>query len=633
MSTTIPQTPTPPVGRTTEDELEALFTQELSSGSTGPTQKDDLADLFAGESATPLGGPTTSAALPSATSSVSTSPTSRPAIPPSPKPPIGAKGTDTFRPTAPLTQPSTAGIPIEEANRLGLKGSEIFGTLPSTTPQADFDSDEMNEDWADDGDDPTTSEGQAITGQTMISFTSVDEARAYLNETQQIFAENMNEAQRIQEIDALRWVYKDLTERMRLIRLLSADDDWKNVESFDVHVRVPPTASTEGVAQTAVPPSPAKPVVPPSPPPKPPVASKAVPPSPRPTIPTLPKDPDQSKLAQTGQTPTGPSAMTDKCENKGDGWFCTSQRQKHLRATEGCFNPACPCGGSCRTFVGPSLPSGDGPQGGAKAAPPTPRPSTPTAPSAPPVRELTYEPIVDKRGEAGQQPAPPKSGPTVAKSENAQQPASDGVGQVQQASASPQHEAGVNVNSVSETATETGQQKALTQVPIDAELLAQMLTFGNPNKEQSDYWPEVPQNENENVRKRRASINTRVAGYWDRAIHTEVAVPTKEGQVKQRVIREDLDLRSTSYRVILTADRLAQAIEEYTIGGDDKVLVEIVSQAAVKYLNAHKPLEPHQADPNWAEYLEYCQMFQLPIGTMLHEVAERAKQEGQQAAK
>lgn len=87
-----------------------------------------------------------------------------------------------------------------------------------------------------------------------------------------------------------------------------------------------------------------------------------------------------------------------------------------------------------------------------------------------------------------------------------------------------------------------------------------------------------------------------------------------------------------SYRVVMAAQKLATAIEFYADpdpihGEDDDLLMKSVRKAALRYFQAHFPVELEGAkpgplatlDPGYVEYIQLCRKYGLKEGVLLHE--------------
>jgi hypothetical protein len=154
---------------------------------------------------------------------------------------------------------------------------------------------------------------------------------------------------------------------------------------------------------------------------------------------------------------------------------------------------------------------------------------------------------------------------------------------------------------------------------VTPDVLDWILRTGGLGPESPTYFPTIPDEDmSEAAVERRDFIIKKVVNYYSRAIL----------QKDSKELRDDLDLGSTSYRVVLAANVLAGEIERYARAYAeeghtpelDKTIEGDVGKAAKGYLDAHKALASGQWDGGWNEYAEYCEAFGLELGTLLHEV-------------
>lgn len=364
------------------------------------------------------------------------------------------------------------------------------------------------------------------------------------------------------------------------------------------------------------------------------------------------------------------SPMLDVCENKAVG--CTSQRMHHYQSTGKCFKPDCPCNGGCQGFVGQPLGgqadastksvagqtqttatrsatgggrpvAGSGQPSGAVR-----RPSAPASSAAPSAGSTVQ----------GQRPAPPQtaSGATRPVAPTAQAPNRPGQGHepVSTPAAPGGHQQGQAVGKAGsggrtlaggtaqaapfapaspEVRTQPAPEQVVEKVEgqgamplITSDNLHWIMTTGGEGPDSSAYWPSAEEDDDtsEAANERRAKIIKRVTDFYHRAIH--VPHPTKGQSFKP-----DLVLDSNSYRVVLAANNLAQAIEDYASAvnkdgydqATEETLQKYVGTMAQQYVEAHKQLAPGAFDGPWAEYAEYIESFpDIPMGTLLHTLGQ-----------
>lgn len=135
--------------------------------------------------------------------------------------------------------------------------------------------------------------------------------------------------------------------------------------------------------------------------------------------------------------------------------------------------------------------------------------------------------------------------------------------------------------------------------------------------------------------------------FWQRPLPH--AVPMDEQTVERRTrmaskvmkfwaksvkkFADEIEFRKPlSYRVVLAAKRLSKSIEKYAVnwqfdGKNDEELLERIKRNALKYLQAHIPLDtgvgkggPLQTyDPDYVQYVQICRKYNLKEGCILHE--------------
>lgn len=123
---------------------------------------------------------------------------------------------------------------------------------------------------------------------------------------------------------------------------------------------------------------------------------------------------------------------------------------------------------------------------------------------------------------------------------------------------------------------------------------------------------------------RRNQMVRRVMDYWARCL----------GKMRARMVELDKPLAERSYRTVLAAQRLSDAIETYATRwrvvshARPIELVEADCQrAAAAYVEAHKALDPGlrapgpitTLDPDYVTYMRLCKRWNIKPGTMLHD--------------
>lgn len=121
---------------------------------------------------------------------------------------------------------------------------------------------------------------------------------------------------------------------------------------------------------------------------------------------------------------------------------------------------------------------------------------------------------------------------------------------------------------------------------------------------------------------RRNYITARVMKLWT----ASVADPDYKAQL-------EIGRKPCSYRVVLAAKNLSKYIELYAtnwdadpIHGDDDAVQKMVRKAAVRYVNAHLPIDATGAkpgplatvDPDYVDYIRLCRKYGLKEGVLLH---------------
>jgi hypothetical protein len=171
---------------------------------------------------------------------------------------------------------------------------------------------------------------------------------------------------------------------------------------------------------------------------------------------------------------------------------------------------------------------------------------------------------------------------------------------------------------------------------ITGDLLRHIMNVGGSGPEHSDYWPVIPNRDmRPEVVARREYITGRFVDFWEKA----TTVEKKMGDGITRVTNDEFVLNSNSYRVVLAANRVSEAIESYAVGilvpgyneEMESKLIKGMGAAAQAYAEAHKPLPVGQVDTDWPDYLEYVEAFKdagLQRGMLIHEF--QAKQQTQE---
>lgn len=405
-----------------------------------------------------------------------------------------------------------------------------------------------------------------------------------------------------------------------------------------------------------------------------------------------PQTPQQGELGRSEgddlgamfpETPvTPPNPMMDKCRNIAVG--CTSPRMNHMQGSGKCFKPDCPCQGRCQKFVGTALPKSEGQADAISKSADTSKPihsqaaarqpgstsggddrgtkigapggslvgNRPTAGSGrpqPAIRQPAAPVAAGAGGRPGQPvPVRPATGQTQAGGQvpvsvpssagtRPSDPGRESAGEAPQSGGAPDRqqqgqqqqagEAQLPGNGKARDATpETGSDENREAI-ITADRLDSMIRVGGSGPEHSSYWPAMDEDGSDIAEARREFIITKVINFYDRAIHEEKEL----GAGKTRVIRDELKLDSTSYRVVLAANELAYQMEMYASApsregydeGNDKALENEVGKAARAYVDAHISLPANQIDCNWAEYQEYLTVFNVEMGTLLHTIDQQ----------
>jgi hypothetical protein len=399
---------------------------------------------------------------------------------------------------------------------------------------------------------------------------------------------------------------------------------------------------------------------------------------------TLGKEEAQADSADLGLTDPK-NAMMAKCHNRSVG--CNAMRLNHLQSTGRCFYPDCPCKGKCQSFVEKTA-GGEAAQEGTKSV--VGQPAQPIAPRT--VVGTPPQPAIQRAGAvpAGGNPATTRPNPTTAASQgqrpqaqgtgskaqgrgssgqlqnpgNSQQArtqvgqstansaAAVGVQKPQQTQARPaqaSNQAGVTrpttggkQPSVERANTQTkreGQAGSEEEPLITGDLLGHIVAHGGRGPEHSDYWPtDANPDTSEMGLQRREYIINRFVRFYSNAITTEQDL----GTGKQRMLNtKDFNLKSNSYRVVLAANRVNEAIQMYVAAPqetgyqeeprsgkdnlsptDNDIVKNVVGPAAIAYIDAHKVLAPDEIDCSWDEYLQYLEVFKkngLEYGMLVHE--------------
>lgn len=117
---------------------------------------------------------------------------------------------------------------------------------------------------------------------------------------------------------------------------------------------------------------------------------------------------------------------------------------------------------------------------------------------------------------------------------------------------------------------------------------------------------------------RRSQISGKVMKFWAKSM---------------KKYKDQVEFRKPmSYRVVLAAQRLSKSIEKYAVNWqfdskNDEALIERIKRNALKYLEAHIPLDTGVGkggplktyDPDYVEYVQICRKYNLKEGCILHE--------------
>jgi hypothetical protein len=383
--------------------------------------------------------------------------------------------------------------------------------------------------------------------------------------------------------------------------------------------------------------------------------------------------------------------MMEKCHNRKVG--CNAMKLNHLQGNGRCFYPDCPCKGQCQSFVSKEqaqAAGGEAAQEGMKSQQPTQQgqqgqAGNPVQPKAQPTVQragtiATGRAATGAGANAGATQGQGQRPQAASGGTQAQGSGGAGAGQNKPASQTPStqvgvrptnSQAGVGVQKPQQTqagqpqasnqagvtrpvaGSKTAQQqqgvdRANTQAKpekgseeeplITGDLLAHMVDSGGRGPEHSDYWPTtVNPDESDMGLERKEYIINRFVKFYQNAITTEVDL----GQGKQRVLNtKDFNLKSNSYRVVLAANRVNEAIQMYIAAPqetgyieepvdakgltptDNEIIKNVVGPAAVAYIEAHRYLPPNELDCQWGEYLDYIEAFKengLQMGMLIHE--------------
>jgi hypothetical protein len=141
----------------------------------------------------------------------------------------------------------------------------------------------------------------------------------------------------------------------------------------------------------------------------------------------------------------------------------------------------------------------------------------------------------------------------------------------------------------------------------------------------SDWWP-VPTElefDAETVH-RRDEVVGRMLAWWWKATHIEL----QQGPDAQSILALNgayYDLKSSSYRTILAAMELSAQIERYAtahkfvgMSPPDAELIQMVTKAAITYLEAHKPAA---LDTDFVSYMDACETWGIEVGTPWAEIS------------
>jgi hypothetical protein len=301
--------------------------------------------------------------------------------------------------------------------------------------------------------------------------------------------------------------------------------------------------------------------------------------------------------------------MLTPCHNGN----CTAPRYQHKEGKGACFKPACGCGHTCQTFMD--------------------KDAEPEAFHSDPYPE-TYVEYDDGQGGirrvASTKSVGPRESTGLGKIPDQKSGGTGGPVLVQQHSITQGQDNRAESTSNAAQSSEGTVEQVEEQEPVTPQVLERMMNLGgSDDTDKSTYWPFTDPSSlatGEGVEDQRKRIISRVVSYWNRAIHTPMPNGKEGGP-----LREDLNLASNSYRVILAAVRLCQAIEDYAVTpiSDAKALGERegeVGKAALGYLKAHEPLPANQLDCGWDEYTQYCEAYGLDLGRPLSDIADPAPQ-------
>jgi hypothetical protein len=159
-----------------------------------------------------------------------------------------------------------------------------------------------------------------------------------------------------------------------------------------------------------------------------------------------------------------------------------------------------------------------------------------------------------------------------------------------------------------------------------------------------DWWPiQIELDAHEHTVARREEAVARMVAWWNKAVFVK---PPTGPRFDDGVINPALNLRSTSYRVVLAAKELSAQIERYARawrtadGGPIGVpagsvpddiqagLLEKIRESAIAYFEAHKVTPEGEPDTDFVTYMEACVMWEIEVGTPWADIqrmlAERA---------
>jgi hypothetical protein len=584
----------------------------------------------------------------------------------------------------------TSGVPLEQAMELGLKGSQMFGQQPQAVqddpfgddfgeeeaetqteePEAVEETEGNEDDWDDNGEaeaeevDPFADETPATAPakasvpklapagrkafqilnengtvgfdtKLVADLSTVAAAKEVWHKLFKPFAD-MTDAEKYTRNAAGEVLVRDREDRMKAARLLAdtlgRDDD----AEFDGDV----------VEATLV----------------------------------LGKDAPQAQSSDLGLTDPA-NAMMEQCHNRSVG--CNSMRLNHMQGTGKCFYPDCPCKGQCKAFVSKGTGGEAAPEGTKSAVAQSTQQGQQGATVLTPARRATDPPAVQRAGVV------PAGGAVAGARPNAPTPAgqgqrpqapsggSGGQGQNRTSAQAPSTQVGLRPatsasgTGVQKPQTQSGQQAnaqagvtrpaagaagstpvqrpaAQTQSKavagegeepiITGDVLAHIVANGGSGPQHSNYWPTNANPLTEEwATQRRDYIIGRFVKFYSNAVTTEKPL----GEGKTRVLNtQDFKLNSTSYRVVLAANKVNEAIEMYVsapvetgyIGEpldakglsptDNEIIRNVVGPAAVAYIDAHKPLAADEIECGWDEYLQYVNAFGdngLEQGMLIHE--------------